>query len=72
MSDEIATIPVEPKVIVQNGGDSSFVGVSVRAWLAIILVVTVCAMAVLGKAVEEPLYTLATVAIGFYFGQKLK
>ena len=52
--------------------DSQLVGVSVRAWLAILLTITVCVMALLTLKVEEPLYTLATIALGFYFGQKNK
>ena len=53
-------------------GDSHFVKISVRAWISIILVLTVCVMAVLARKVDEPLYSLATLAVGFYFGQKVK
>jgi type IV secretory pathway TrbL component len=56
----------------QTPQDSQLVGVSVRAWLAILLTITVCVMALLTLKVEEPLYTLATIALGFYFGQKNK
>lgn len=56
----------------QTPGDSHLIGVSVRAWLAILLTITVCVMALLTLKVEEPLYTLATIALGFYFGQKNK
>lgn len=52
--------------------DSMFFGVSVRAWLAIILVGTVCGLSCWGKEVKEPLYSMATLALGFYFGQKGK
>ena len=64
---EIITKPAE-----QPPGDSQLIGVSVRAWLAILLTITVCVMALLALKVEEPLYTLATIALGFYFGQKNK
>lgn len=50
--------------------DSKLIGVSVRAWLAILFSVTVCAMALGGMEVKEPLYTLAATACAFYFGQK--
>ena len=50
--------------------ESKFLGVSVRGWLAVLLTFTICGMSFLGKTVAEPLYTLSTVAIGFYFGQK--
>lgn len=50
--------------------DSKLFGVSIRAWLSIIFTLTVCAMALLGMETKEPLYTLASLAVGFYFGQK--
>ncbi len=51
-------------------GDSKLLGVSIRAWLAIMTVGTICAMQAGGIKVEEPLYTLGGMALGFYFGQK--
>lgn len=44
--------------------------VSVRALLAVMLTATVCIMHLWGIEVKEPLYTLSTMAIGLYFGQK--
>lgn len=44
--------------------------VSVRALLAVVLTLTVCVMHLSGIEVKEPLYTLSTMAIGLYFGQK--
>jgi len=44
--------------------------VSVRALLAVMLTATVCVMHLYGLDVKEPLYTLSTMAIGLYFGQK--
>lgn len=44
--------------------------ISVRAWIALILVVAVCYMAAFSRTVEEPLYSLAVMAVGFYFGQQ--
>ncbi len=43
---------------------------SVRALLAIMLTATVCFMHMTGLEIKEPLYTLSTMAIGLYFGQK--
>jgi len=51
---------------------SSLGGVSIRGWLAILLTVTVCGMSASSKVVIEPLYTMASLALGFYFGQKTK
>ena len=54
--------------------DSSFkffnYDVSVRALLAVMLTSTVCVMHLYSIEVKEPLYTLSTMAIGLYFGQK--
>lgn len=52
-----------------TNGESVMGGISIRAWIAIILVFEVCFMASFGKTVEEPLYSLAVMAVGFYFGQ---
>lgn len=53
-----------------DAAPSSMFHVSVRGWLAIGLAGTVCYMQATGQTVDEPLYTLATVALGYYFGQK--
>jgi len=61
--------------------ESTLLGVSVRAWLAVMLVVTVCAnsiaeavYAIMNQgaiAVSEPLKSMALLALGYYFGQKV-
>lgn len=51
--------------------DSRVYNVSIRGWLAVMLTVTVCTMSGFSIKVEEPLYSIATFAIGFYFGQKV-
>jgi hypothetical protein len=56
----------------ETKGESKLGGVSVRGWLAVLLIVTVCGMALTGREVTEPLYTMSSLAIGFYFGQKIK
>jgi len=53
-----------------TNGDSHVMKISIRAWLALIIVTTICAMSILGMTVVEPLYTIGSLAIGFYFGQK--
>lgn len=50
--------------------ESKIKGLSVRAILALLFSFTICAMAVMGLDVKEPLYTLGGLAVGFYFGQK--
>lgn len=51
---------------------SRILGVSVRGWIALIVVSTVCAMSMGAIEVKEPLYTLAGLVVGFYFGQSHK
>lgn len=51
-------------------GESFAFGLSVRAWIALSLVWTVCYMAIYQLEVKEPLYSLALLAVGFYFGQR--
>ena len=52
--------------------ESKVLGVSVRGWIATLIIGTVCAMSVMGLPVAEPLYGLAMAAMGWYFGQKDK
>ena len=54
----------------QHAGESGFLGLSIRAWLALILVVSFCALCFLRPGLEEKLYLLVAVAIGFYYGSK--
>lgn len=76
----------------QKDSNSNILGVSVRAWVTLALVlgvvlnqgaVTVATMwhALVTKdfslvgtltTIGEPFYTLSSIAVGFYFGQKLK
>lgn len=79
MSDPIQT-PELPKPA--NG--STMFGVSVRAWLALLITGTVCInwsantiMVSLGYTssnivIPEPLYSVFVGVIGIYFGQQLK
>lgn len=60
-------------VTVQTGNsESQFANVSVRAWIALIVVVSICGMSAFSIEVKEPLYTLGGLIVGFYFGQKTK
>jgi len=52
--------------------ESQVMGVSVRGWIAVVIILTVCAMSVMRMDVAEPLYGLAMAAMGWYFGQKEK
>ena len=58
--------------IPQPVGESQLLGVSIRGWLATLLVISVCAMSFFKIDIKEPLYTLVVMAVSFYFGQKSK
>ena len=51
--------------------DSKVLGVSLRGWLALLMVATTCLMSYYAKEIKEPLYSLVLLSVGFYFGQKL-
>jgi len=80
MSDTAFT----PKPEAEGSSGSQCLGISVRAWLALIITITVCAnwtantvMVSLGYTssmlvVPEPLYSVFVGVIGIYFGQQLK
>lgn len=48
---------------------SSVAGISLRGWIALIVVLTVCAMSLLQYDIKEPLYTLAGMIVGYYYAQ---
>lgn len=50
--------------------ESRIMNVSMRGWIALIVVLTVCAMSVMNLEIREPLYTLAGMVVGFYFAQQ--
>ena len=50
--------------------ESKLFGVSVRGWLAVIIILTVCLMSAFSITIIEPLYSISLLSIGFYFGQK--
>lgn len=52
--------------------DSKMFGVSLRGLITLIVVLTVCGMSIGGLTVIEPLYTLAGLCVGYYFGQAKK
>lgn len=54
----------------KNPVESKIFNVSMRGWIALIVILTVCAMSVMGIEIREPLYTLAGMVVGFYFAQQ--
>lgn len=68
MNDESQTqiISKSGKVIMSQ---STIWGVSIRGWIVMVVILTVCAMSLGGIEVIEPLYTIAISAVSFYFGQ---
>jgi hypothetical protein len=55
-----------------SSGDSKVFNVSIRGWIALFVVSTVCAMGLTQIEVKEPLYTLSVAIVSFYYGQNLK
>jgi hypothetical protein len=51
---------------------SHMFGVSIRGWLAVLAITTVCVCNVMKIEVMEPLYTLSVAIIAFYYGQNVK
>ena len=85
MSEQTETIEKTTSDTSKPSSDPSTIGsVSVRAWLAVMITVTICAnwtanmvMASLGYTsvniiIPEPLYSAFTMVLGMYFGQALK
>lgn len=52
-----------------GGKESAAFGISLRGWLALVFVITVCFMCAMGKTVVEPLYSLTVMVVSFYFGK---
>jgi len=48
------------------------VRMSLRGFIALLIVFTVCVMSSLGNKIEEPLYTLVGMVIGYYYAQDKK
>jgi hypothetical protein len=60
---------IEPNKLVPD--HSHIFRLSVRAILCLELITCVVIMSIKGIEIKEPLYTLATMAAGFYLGQKV-
>jgi hypothetical protein len=58
--------------VTAKASESHFFNVSMRAWLALIIVLAACWMSLTGLKVEEPLYTMVISVLGLYFGQREK
>lgn len=66
---EPITIPLPPKNFMIDG-ESKIFNVTIRGWIAVELVTTVCLMAIFKIDIKEPLYTLVVMAVSFYLGTK--
>ena len=77
MSDP--TIPPVPSLVDDNGKavlelpacESTIFGISLRGIITIIVILTICIMAAMGKTIEEPLYSLGAIVVSFYFGHQI-
>lgn len=50
--------------------ESRFGGITIRGWIASVIVLTVCLMSLCRIEVKEPLYTLVISAVSFYLGSR--
>lgn len=74
-------VPVKPLELVQEAKLAPFIpqikdgsqigGISLRGILAMFVIATVCYMSAREIKVVEPLYTLGTVIVSFYFGHQV-
>lgn len=62
-------MPEEPSDNKTQTPNSQLMSVSIRGWITLIVVFTVCLMSVMKVVVVEPLYTMTGMIIAFYFGQ---
>jgi hypothetical protein len=62
--DDTTLLP-KPK----QGREPSLFNLSVRGCVVMLIVITVCAMNLMGKEVVEPLYSVVIATISYYFGQ---
>ena len=63
------TPPQEPIDNKTQTPESQFMSVSIRGWLVLMVIFTVCLMAIFKEGVTEPLYSMSLLMVGFYFGQ---
>lgn len=50
--------------------ESKIFGISVRAFIVVVLLFAVCYMSLQAMKIDEPLYSAFMLALGFFFGQK--
>ena len=51
-------------------GESQIWGVSLRGWMAVMIVAAICSIALLGRQIDPALLALGSTVIGAYFGQR--
>ena len=50
--------------------ESKIFNMSVRAFIALLITGTLCFMSLLDLKITEPMYTVVTFVLGYFFGQK--
>lgn len=84
MADEITPVPVQPTQTVTTKteavstiegpqqNDESHIGtISIRGILALILVLTICGLAIFSKVIPDVLSNITISVVSFYFGHQL-
>lgn len=62
----------ETQILTKPANESRAFNVSIRAWVCLLVTLTICYMSVAELEIREPLYTLGGMVIGYYFAQKEK
>ena len=55
----------------KSKNESTIFGVSLRGLIALLLVITLCILAISGIAIPQQLYSLAQIIVAFYFGHQI-
>jgi len=72
MTNEETTFIKPPVDDTTKAPESQLMSVSIRGWITVIVVSTICGMEIFKIGVSEPLYSMSLIIVGFYFGQKAK
>jgi hypothetical protein len=67
----IITKPL-PELKFKEAPESKAFNVSLRGWVCLLVVATICYMSIAQIEIKEPLYTLGGMVIGYYFAQSKK
>ena len=71
MDQEPITTEKDEKENQEISDASKVCSISIRGFITLIIVITVCTMSLIKIEVKEPMYTLVGLTIGYYFGHSV-